>query len=331
MAKRKRLTAPQAVVVDPTVPDPRGRFAPGMITPPIGRVAGDAATSAALHEVAQELTAARNDGRLLRRLPLAAIDETWLVRDRVGVDGTELDSLMASLQSHGQRTPIEVAEIAPGRFGLISGWRRLTALRQLHARTGETRFATVLATLRQPGSSEDAYVAMVEENEIRLGLSYFERARIAAKAVEAGAFASEKIALQRLFAAASRAKRSKIGSFLSLYHALRDDLRFAQALPERLGLTLARAVDGDPGLRPHLAAALAAASPATAEAEQAVLAAVLHRRDAPAREPPLQVPPVGAEVGSGIFLDATVPGRLVLSGPGVDAGFRDRLRIWLQD
>lgn len=335
MAKRKRLTPPQPLAVDAAT-EPRSPFAPGMITPPIGRVAGDAATTAALHEVAQELTAARTDGRLLLRLALETVDDTWLVRDRVGVDAAELDSLMTSLRSHGQRTPIEVAEIAPSRFGLISGWRRVTALRQLHAQTGEARFATVLATLRRPGSSEDAYVAMVEENEIRLGLSYFERARIAAKAVEAGVFASEKIALQRLFAAASRAKRSKIGSFLSLYHGLKDDLRFAQALPERLGLTLARALDNDAALGPQLATALVAAGPESAAAEQAVLAAVLAGRETrPVAAPPVlnhdgsAMPPTPA-IRPEIFLDATTPGRLVLSGPGVDAGFRQRLLGWLR-
>ena len=146
--------------------------------------------------------------------------------------------------------------------------------------------------------------------------------------------------LQRLFAAASRAKRSKIGSFLSLYHALKDDLRFAQALPERLGLILARALDSDPGLSPQLAAALATADPATSAAEQAVLTATLAGR----QTHPVAAAPVSdhgpdhddvsltpnAEIRPGIFLDATVPGRLVLSGPGVDAGFGDRLLIWLQ-
>ena len=50
---------------------------------------------------------------------------------------------------------------------------------------------------------------MVEENEIRVGLSYYERARIVAKAVAQGVFETEKQALQRLFHTASRPKRSK--------------------------------------------------------------------------------------------------------------------------
>ena len=51
---------------------------------------------------------------------------------------------------------------------------------------------------------------MVEENEIRADLSFFERARIVRRAVEGGVFGSEKQALQSLFSAASYAKRSKI-------------------------------------------------------------------------------------------------------------------------
>ena len=90
--------------------------------------------------------------------------------------------------------------------------------------------------VRRPDSAADAYVAMVEENEIRLGLSQYERARIAALATERGVFPSEKAALLALFASASRAKRSRIRAFLEIYHALDGALRFPAALPERLGL-----------------------------------------------------------------------------------------------
>ena len=89
-------------------------------------------------------------------------------------------ALMASLESRGQQTPIEVVELADGRFGLISGWRRLTALRQLQADEGRGQgLDTVLALLRRPDTASDAYVSMVEENEIRTDLSHFERGRIA--------------------------------------------------------------------------------------------------------------------------------------------------------
>ena len=92
--------------------------------------------------------------------------------------------------------------------------------------------------MRRPETAQDAYVGMVEENEIRLGLSQYERARVAALAAARGVFADEEAALRALFAGASRPKRSRIRAFLELYHALDDALRFPAAIPERLGLAL---------------------------------------------------------------------------------------------
>ena len=126
-------------------------------------------------------------------------------------DADEMRSLMKSIFDHGQRTPIEVTRIdGDHAYGLISGWRRLSALEQLKAQTGDAKFDTVLALLRQPKDAADAYVSMVEENEIRVGLSYYERARVAAEATKRGVFETEKAALLSLFASASRAKRSRI-------------------------------------------------------------------------------------------------------------------------
>jgi ParB/RepB/Spo0J family partition protein len=325
-------------------------------------VAGDAAAAAALAEVAGAFAEARAEGRLVQRLPLAAVEPGHLIRDRIAENEEEMDGLMASLAAHGQRSPIDVTEIAPGRFGLISGWRRLTALSRLHDRTGEARFATVLALVRRPETAAAAYVAMVEENEVRLALSYYERARIAARAVDAGVFPTEKAALQTLYASASRARRSKIGSFLTLYRRLDPVLRFPAAIGERLGLALAQMVDSRPA---HLAALVTALTerPAPGFLDELVLLqeAVdasglgdgLRRRSAPPPALPAilpgtgpaihpgtpdvsrakhPVPPAaagpGRELRPGVFLQAT-GGGLRLSGPGVDAGFRAALEDWL--
>ena len=146
-------------------------------------------------------------------------------------------------------------------YGLISGWRRLQALKALHAATGEPRFATVQALVRRPETAADAYVTMVEENEIRLGLSHYERARVAALATARGVFPTEDDALRALFATASRPKRSRIRAFLEIFHALDGCLRFPAHLPERLGLALVeRLRTGD---RDRIAAALAAAGAET--------------------------------------------------------------------
>ncbi len=330
---------------------------------PIAAVAGDAAAEAALAEVSREMETARAEGRLAEALPLEAIRVDHLARDRVApTTGTgpgtgpgtgtgtgmgrgpgeetdeEMAALVESLRSRGQQTPIEVIDLgparAPTRYGLISGWRRLTALKRLHAETGAARFATVLAVLRSPADAAEAYVSMVEENEIRVGLSHYERARIAAQAVSRGAFPTEKAALLSLYASASRAKRSKIRSFLGIVAALDGALAFPAALPERLGLALAKRLEEAPEVGPEIAQALAAASPATAEAEQALIQAVLtgprpapDPAPAPASDPlpdmdPETDPETAIQLQEG-------PGRVTLSGPGVTAAFRRDLAAWL--
>lgn len=312
--------------------------------PPIARVAGEAAAEAALREVSAELAQARADGRLVLHIPLAEIEPGWLLRDRIAPEDDEFEALVQSLRAHGQRTPLEVVELAPARFGLISGWRRLTALRRLHAETGEARFAAALAVLRRPDSAAEAYLAMVEENEIRAGLSYYERARIVARAAEAGVFAGERAALQGLFGAASRPRRSKIGAFLPIYRALDGVLRFPAALPERTGLALSRALAADPGLARRLQAALAAAAPQDAAAEQAAIARLLQGGRAagmpeggpaawaaggaggPARKAEPGAPSA-RELRPGLFLE-TRQGRATLYGPAVDADFQAMLERW---
>lgn len=317
MAKRKRLAGPfhEAMPDDlETKAHPFGRTL--QVGPPIAHVAGDAAEIAALTELASEVMKARAEGRIVQTLRIDSIDVDHLVRDRVSVDAEEMDSLIESLRLHGQRMPVEVTNLGQGRFGLISGWRRLTALQRLQAETGEERFGHVMALLRKPAAAGDAYVAMVEENEIRAGLSYYERARIAARAVDTGVFASEREALQRLYAAASRAKRSKIGSFIVLYRAIGEALRFPAAIPERLGLELVKRIEADPdfaqGVTPDAA---------TPEAELAALSRLV--------APPKAARPALPEVAPGIRL-AVKKGDLRLTGPGVDADFAARLEAWLR-
>jgi ParB-like chromosome segregation protein Spo0J len=325
---RRRLPPPPASDEAAMTPDletkalfPMG-LTPGFSRPPVARVAAESAAEAALREVSGELAALRAEGRMVLRLPLEAVEEGWLIRDRLGADPEDLAALTDSLRAHGQRTPIEVAELAPGRYGLISGWRRMVALRALAGE--DARFASVLALVRAPETSAEAYVAMVEENEIRAGLSYWERARVVVRAVAGGVFASDRVALQRLFASASRARRSKIGSFMALVQALDGVLRFPAALPERLGLKLAAALAADPALPGRLAAVLAQADPQDASAEQAALARALAGPKAP------PAPPVRAEIAPGLWAEQGRDGRLVLGGAALDAARIARLRDWLK-
>ena len=348
MAKRKRLGGPLQDYLAPSAATTKSASAA-----PIARVAGETSAHAAFEEVSRELSSARSEGRLVLRLPLDKIEIAWLIRDRTHPgtsEDPEFTALLDSMRRNGQRSPIEVVETGQGRYGLISGWRRLTALRHLHEETGEERFATVLAFVRHPASSEEAYVAMVEENEIRLGLTYYERARITAKSVEAGVYPNTKAALQSLFASASRAKRSKIGSFLALYWTLGDEVRFPQALTERLGLSLAKCIEADETAGERMRARLEKARPTTAEAEQSLFSAFIEMDratlagpedkgriapDAPdgQAQPRMQDKASAKEkleICPGVFL-AQHGDRLELSGPAVDPEFRARLEAWLTE
>ena len=341
MAKRRRLnplhapgpagaSAPAAArdAPDPGAPPlpaaPRSRV-------PIAEVAAAAAGEAAAEEVGAELVAARREGRLVQALPLEAVEAGHLIRDRLpgaaDAAGEEMAALVASIRASGQRLPVEAVALPGGRYGLVSGWRRLAALRHLSAR-GEGP-GTVLAIVRPARSAAESYLAMVEENEIRAPLSFWERASLVARAAEAGVFADEGEALRRLFAAAPRARRSKIGAFLPVVAALGDALPFPAALTERAGLALSRAIREDAGFGPALAERLRGAPPADPDAQAAAIERALRRAEgrsaakpAPARPAPAAAPPEVALRREGA--------RLVLEGPAAaDPGFERRLRRWL--
>ncbi len=308
--------------------------------PPIAQQMGEAARDDALEKLSAEIAAARAEGRLIQSLPTEAIVSDHLIRDRMTVNADDLDALIESIRLRGQQVPIEVMARDDGRYGLISGWRRLAALRVLHRETEDDRFATALAILRRPADLPEAYLAMVEENEIRVGLSFYERARIVARAVEAGVFDSEPQALAALFASASRPRRSKIGSFLWVVHDLGEVLKFPEAIPERLGLLLAQRLRADFTFAGRVGVALSAADPQTPEEELAVLNRLAQRpnaggdagTDSPAPDAgqPAETPEDPAPRAAIKLRHEPEAGRITLSGPGVDAGLARRLKAWLK-
>ncbi len=282
---------------------------------PIAEVAGDVAGRAALEEVAREMTAAEEEGRIVKKIALEAIEMRHLARDRIAFDSEEMDLLRASIAERGQQTPIEVLGLPDGRYGLISGLRRVMALQDLDA-------PHVLALIRQPESSQGAYQAMVEENEVRANLSFYERAHIAVAAAGQGVFPDATRAVKALFAHTPKARRSKIGSFVTLVNALGPELRFPAQIPEHLGLALVKALKSDPGFESRVKVALRAARPDTAEGERNILEQCLK----PAETAPDSVQREVLEPG--LVMEAR-EGRVVLSGPVVDGAFVDALRDWI--
>ncbi len=323
---RRRLTPPNPDLLpeaENTIPaqiETKSMFPMGVARtvtrPPIAQVAGEASALAALENLTAEMARARAEGRIVSTIPLSQIAADHLVRDRMGLDDDDMQALIASIRARGQQVPVEVLDRGDGaapRYGLISGWRRLAALRQIGA-------DTALAIVRQPQSAADAYVAMVEENEIRADISFYERARIVTKALDQGVYQDQKSALQGLFGNVSRAKRSKIKSFMVIVAALDGVLRFPAALSEKAGLDLVRRLEADPSFIGVLRGQLTALLPQTAEAELAILAA----RSAPPAATVLNELTVPFEVR---FDPESQTIQLV--GPGVDVAFLTALRRWL--
>ena len=309
MAKRKRLELPAEAEMD--LLETKSALS-GMSRMPIAEVAGDTAARAALDEVAQAMSSAEAEGRMVRKLPIDKIDLRHLNRDRMVLDAEEMDTLKASIAARGQQTPVEVLQLPAQRFGLISGLRRLEALKAL----GE---AEVLAFVRKPESAGDSYVAMVEENEIRAALSFYERANIAVQAVGSGVYPTPQMAVKVLFASVSSAKRSKILRFVVLRQSLDKALRFPAAIPEKLGLALANAIEADPKVATRIKDALRKSPPVDAAAERRVLERGL--------KGPATPPPRGEEVAPGVTLKSG-KGKLTLSGKGVDAALTEALKGW---
>jgi ParB family chromosome partitioning protein len=319
MAKRKRLGSFQMVGEE----EP---FAAALM-PPVARIAADTATQAALEELAAELRQARDSGRMVLDLPLPSVKATHLQRDRMHIDPEEMASLKASIRDRGQQMPIEVVALPNGQYGLISGARRLAALTALHAETSDNRFEAVKALLRPFDDASEAYLAMVEENEIRADLSFYERGRLAHEAARLGVFDSAATAVKVLFQHAPAPKRSKILSFVALHQALGDALRFPEAIPEKLGLALVKAIQGNPDRMHQLRDRLKATAPESVLQERAILEAGLRPETAPGALSEAVETEEG--MSAGIHVKAR-PGRVVLTGRGVTEDFLRDLSDWLQ-
>jgi ParB family transcriptional regulator, chromosome partitioning protein len=261
MAKRRKIAAPSAEDLDRMEEDFRRETAARAGTAPlalapIAEVASESAgrgqplppeireTQARDRTDAERLREAESKGLVMVDMPLGWIDEGVMVRDRIALDPEEMTELKRSILSNGLRLPIEVYDKGPKveakRFGLISGFRRLRAMRELHAEHGFDHHGAIRAVVRDPADLGGAIVAMVEENEIRTQLTHYERGRIAVIAAQQGTYGSVEEAVNTLFGAASKAKRSKIRSFALIYEELGDMLEHGEDLREKDGLRLAQ-------------------------------------------------------------------------------------------
>ncbi|MEB8386449.1 ParB/RepB/Spo0J family partition protein [Rhodobacteraceae bacterium KMM 6894] len=302
MAKRRKLEAPSAEDLGRIEDEFRretstrpGLGAGGAVAP-IAQVAADTAAQVELGSPdtraanarnaadAQRLKDAQGDGRLMADVPLNQIDPHAMIRDRIDLDEADMMELRTSIAASGLRLPIEVFELPdpqPGkpRYALVSGYRRYMAVQALFELTEATKYATIRTIIRAPADADQAFVTMVEENEVRSDLSQFERGRIAVIAAQQGAFVNVEEAVNRLYATGSKAKRSKVRSFAMIFEELGDMLTFPEALTEKRGLRLAQALRG--GAEAKLREDLGDHPPADADAEWAQIEAVIDALDTP--------------------------------------------------
>ena len=198
---------------------------------------------------AKAYRAAQEEGLVLQRIELFAIETSDLPRDRLSLEevavSDEMEELKTSIRNRGQKEPIEVFQAPSGMYQLKKGWRRFTALSQLYKETGDERFATVLARVEQGDHDWDArYIDMVEENIIREDLSFAEMAQLALTAARDDRIkeTDPNELVSRFYGALHKTKRSYIRSFVFLLSVLGDSLPFAEAIPRNLGVDVSRAI-----------------------------------------------------------------------------------------
>lgn len=198
-------------------------------------------------EDAKAYRQASEEGRVLLRIDLREIAADDLPRDRMGLDNVaqsdEMEELKSSIRERGQKEPVELFVGSDGRFQLKKGWRRFTALQQLHDETGDPSFATVIARVEHgQGDRLGRYIDMVEENVVREDLSFAEMAQVAITAAADGAVdeVDPNAMVARLYGALHKTKRSYIRSFVFLLSALGDALPFPKEIARNTGVDVAR-------------------------------------------------------------------------------------------
>ncbi|KIN66207.1 ParB-like nuclease [Sulfitobacter noctilucae] len=285
MAKRRKLETPTAETLGKIEEEFRRETPSRQMSAPIAQVAAEAAGSYQVgtpemrrdEAQAAAFRVAEGQGRVILELQLDEIEPLSMQRDRTIMDDEALTELEDSIALNGLRLPIEVYKLKDPkggkRYGLLSGYRRFLAQKNLAARAGGEGFARIKSLVRDPDQIGGAFAAMVEENEIRQDLSHYERGRIAVIAAQQGAFATTEDAVAGMFAAASKAKRSKIRSFALIFEELGDVLQFPESLREKDGLRLAQGLRAGAGTT--LRDALGAGQGANARGEWAIIDRVL--------------------------------------------------------
>ena len=179
----------------------------------------------------------------IQHVPLAEIDDAALARDRTGLDPEPLRELRDSILKSGLRQPVELYPIeqpdGEARYGIVSGFRRVAAYRELHG-WGMEQYASIPAFVRPARELAATLAAMVEENAVRADLSPYEQGRISWYARNAGVFPTIEEAVERLYPTANAVKRTRLRALASLP----EELDGVLTAPERLSLRQALRIAG---------------------------------------------------------------------------------------
>lgn len=186
---------------------------------------------------------------LIEEIPHNAIDENYYLRDRVSSNDSADHELRTSIKLHIQKMPIEVVQIAyrdaHRRYGLVSGYRRLQAIRFLQ-NEGYPEFNTIKACVL-PHDHRSALIAQAIENDVRKDISPFERAFFVHRAAGTEAFSNVVDVIAHMYQHASASKISKIMSSVKLVDFIGDLVVHKNCIQEATGLRLVRYLEAGAG------------------------------------------------------------------------------------
>lgn len=181
----------------------------------------------------------------IQLIPIDLIVPDALARDRASLDPAALEELVTSILNHGLRMPIEVYELPhpdeTERYGLISGFRRLKAVRTLRDDWGVPNHDAIPAFVREPQSAAEAMQAMIEENAIRAEVSPWEQARVALDARDQHIFDTAEAAIDGLYKSLNRDKRKRLRAVAHLAEEIDGLLTAPETLSLRQLLRIAAA------------------------------------------------------------------------------------------
>ncbi len=190
---------------------------------------------------------------------LRTIKTDTMTRDRLDLEGLatseEMAALKASIRANGVQEPIVLFRDFDRNLHLQSGWRRLTAMAQLWEETEERRFACIPARIFvDDPKTLGPYIAMVQSNMLRKGVSFAELAALACAVRDDPTVETPGDIVNALYGSMPKTKRSYIRAFMTLFEILGPHMRWPQAVSRELGHATQRRLAQSPPLAPLKAA-----------------------------------------------------------------------------